>query len=304
MAKRFLISVFVILFCDLIYAKNYDLSRIDLCKTVTEYSEDTTVEQMDTVTFGSYPQSDASGNYKEPIEWIVLEKQGDKAFLLSKYILDCKRYNETNHNITWENCTLRYWLNNAFLNIAFNSNEQSQIVITNVINSNNSHYGTSGGNNTNDKLFCLSFDEVKKYYNLPHYNTNDSRLATRGTNLVKSKLNGNIVVVDDNDYDISNDWYSGNCNFGCARLVNIRMLLHLSLVAEEFMRGVTMLTVIVFVFVRPFGLTHHHLNLKTMCCREILALQIHQIPQTKHLLRTAGLANHIIEVVHLYVMIG
>ncbi len=42
----------------------------------------------DTVYFGEYEQDANNGNGTEPIEWIVLEKDGDKALLLSKYGLE------------------------------------------------------------------------------------------------------------------------------------------------------------------------------------------------------------------------
>ena len=51
-------------------------SQIQNCTTIAEYPEKTSVDQMDTITFGSDSNSD-------PIEWIVLEKEEDKALLLS-----------------------------------------------------------------------------------------------------------------------------------------------------------------------------------------------------------------------------
>ena len=118
--KKILFNIFVfsILLNCRAYAKTYNLSQIARCKLVSDYSETTKVEEMDTITFGSYPQSDVSGNIKDPIEWIVLDKQGDKALLLSKYILDYKWYNDEFKNITWESCTLRDRLNVTFYNTA------------------------------------------------------------------------------------------------------------------------------------------------------------------------------------------
>lgn len=83
------------------------IEEIKNTKLVTEYSEDTLVNDLDTVKFGSYPQNDVSGKTKEPIEWIVLEIQNDKALLLSKFIIDCKSYHNEQLDITWENCDLR-----------------------------------------------------------------------------------------------------------------------------------------------------------------------------------------------------
>lgn len=94
-----------------------------------------------------------------PIEWLVLARDGNKALLISRYGLDAQKYNTINTGVTWEKCTLRTWLNNAFYNKAFNSAEQTAILITNVDNSKNQCYSgwsTSGGNNTQDKVFLLS----------------------------------------------------------------------------------------------------------------------------------------------------
>ena len=113
-------------------------------RLVTSYSKDTTIDQMETVKFGSYYQS--NGFTKEPIEWIVLDRQGGRALLLSKYILDCKCYSNEHKDVTWETCDLRKWLNNDFYNQAFSGSEQGKILSTNVIN-NNSKYKTKGGNN-------------------------------------------------------------------------------------------------------------------------------------------------------------
>lgn len=203
----FLTTVIVFMISYLCYAKIYDMSQISQTKLVTEYSEDTTVDYMDTVTFGSYYQSNSST--KEPIEWIVLDRQGNKALLLSKYILDCKCYNEEWVDVTWETCTLRNWLNYTFYNTAFSSSEKSYIdntyVITNDIHSGGSY--ASGGNNTYDNIFLLSVDEVYKYfYQSSTHPYGNKLLATRGTNYAKN--GGKLYVIY--RYD---EWYDENSDF-------------------------------------------------------------------------------------------
>ena len=71
------------------------------------------------VSFGSYEQDNNPANGKEEIEWIVLDVQGDRSLLISKYALDCKKYNTEWTDGTWESCSLRKWLNSDFLNAAF-----------------------------------------------------------------------------------------------------------------------------------------------------------------------------------------
>ncbi len=114
------------------------------------------------IKFGKYPQSDAS--IKEDIEWLLLEKQEDKVLLISKYALDCKPYNSQDTNITWERCTLRKWLNNEFLNSAFNSEEQLKIQLMHVSADKNPLYNRNPGNSTNDKMFLLSLKGAKEHF--------------------------------------------------------------------------------------------------------------------------------------------
>ena len=57
-------------------------------------------------------------------------------------------------------------MNGAFLNKAFVEQEQAGILLTNVDNSDSQGYNgwnTSGGNNSQDKLFLLSYAEANKY---------------------------------------------------------------------------------------------------------------------------------------------
>ncbi len=127
-------------------------------------------EVGDVITFGTYEQDNDTTNGKEDIEWIVLEKEGDKALIISKYALDCKPYNTSNIGVTWGTCSLRRWLNETFFNAAFSSKEQNRIITSTVTADSNPSYSTSPGNNTSDKVFLLSITEVNKYFS-----SNDAR---------------------------------------------------------------------------------------------------------------------------------
>lgn len=132
------------------------------------------------VSFGTYPQTKA-GNDATPIEWLVLARDGNKALLISRYGLDAQPYNKDNTSVTWETCTLRTWLNGMFYNKAFSSAEQAAILTTNVDNSKSQCYSgwnTSGGNNTQDKVFLLSYAEASKYFGVTYNSSNTkSRVA-------------------------------------------------------------------------------------------------------------------------------
>ena len=89
--------------------------------------------------------------------------------------LDAKPYNTSYVDVTWETCTLRSWLNgygasanveetdyssDNFLDTAFTAEERAAIRQTTVVNEDNSHYGTEGGNDTTDRVYLLSIAEA------------------------------------------------------------------------------------------------------------------------------------------------
>lgn len=116
------------------------------------------------IRFGSYIQSAEDGAGTEPIEWEVLKQENGKVLLISKYGLITKRYNKTYTGITWENCSLRKWLNEEFFKEAFTEEEQERIQKVTNNNPDNEYYRTKGGNDTEDRIFLLSIDEVKEYF--------------------------------------------------------------------------------------------------------------------------------------------
>ena len=114
------------------------------------------------IKFGKYPQDNDS--FRTPIEWLVLDVKGNEALLISRYGLDCKKYHKEYVDIAWEDCDLRKWLNSDFLKSAFSNEESERILVSELKNDNNHEYGTRGGNDTKDRIFCLSFNEAKHYF--------------------------------------------------------------------------------------------------------------------------------------------
>ena len=111
----------------------------------------------------------------DKIKWRVLETSGGYAFLLADKALDAQRYNTAKTSVTWEQSTIRSWLNGYgktsniygtdytqknFINSAFSSSEQSAIRTAEVINDNSIQFGTAGGNDTQDKVFLLAESDV------------------------------------------------------------------------------------------------------------------------------------------------
>ncbi len=133
------------------------------------------------VSFGGYEQDGNTDNGAEDIEWIVLDREGDHAFLLSKYSLDVMAYHAEGEDATWEQSDIRRWLNGSFMDTAFTGEEQSAILKTEVDNSQAEGYSTDpeslpsflrtevnndmiGGNNTEDQVFLLSYKEAFEDY--------------------------------------------------------------------------------------------------------------------------------------------
>ena len=150
-----------------------------------------TGEGAETVLFGSYEQDGDAANGKEPIEWLVLDRDGDKALLLSKYALDHQSfmpfYEPVTEPFTWETCSLRQWLNTTFLNAAFSAGEQQQLLTTAVITASGGRKGSENPFTTEDRVFLLSDTEVYAYFS--------SEAAT---------------VTDYTAYALSEDPFAGN----------------------------------------------------------------------------------------------
>ena len=116
----------------------------------------------ETIEFGNYPQEE--DGTEKPIEWIVMKNEGNQVLLLSKYVLDAKPYNEEFEKVTWETSDIRKWLNNEFYTTAFNKPEKAKIQASLIKNEDNSEYGTSGENDTEDKVFLLSEKEAETLF--------------------------------------------------------------------------------------------------------------------------------------------
>lgn len=117
------------------------------------------------VKIGAYEQDNNMDNGSEPIEWIVLDVQGNNVLVISKDVLDFQRYYPNlQTSINWSNSYARSWLNDEFYNIAFTETQKSSIKVTDISSENNSYFGTLGGETTSDKIFLLSESEAKRYF--------------------------------------------------------------------------------------------------------------------------------------------
>ncbi len=125
--------------------------------TLTSTQKEEAVESAgfkvgDIITFGAYEQDGNWDNGKEPIEWIILSNDDSEIYIVSRYVLLAGVINpfEKGKNVTWENCSLREYLNSEFINESFSDEEAAVISETEL-----SDAGTA------DRVFLLAEDDVK-----------------------------------------------------------------------------------------------------------------------------------------------
>lgn len=229
------------------------------------------VTTWDCVYFGNYWQEDTNGDgradkgdEKTPIKWRVLSVEGDDAFLMADQNLDCQSYNSQCWQVTWEICTMRSWLNGygaeankvgmdysgtGFLNNAFGDSERQAIMATTLANHDNPNYGISGGNDTSDQIYLLSWDELTNptYGFLSSAGQTDTRQACNTAYTASGgEIQGNMQDAGRVDYWWSRSpgknssaavivWTDGTLNENY--LVNyvqfaVRPVLHLNLAAS------------------------------------------------------------------------
>lgn len=141
-----------------------ETSAVETSETAVESEPGSYTREGDYVFFGQYEQSGGMNNGPEPIEWEILDESDGHLVLISRYVLDCRSYFNAESGSTWEDSALREWLNNDFYNTAFDADQQSRIILSDVVNSGNAYSGSDGGNDTQDYVYILSVDEILDYY--------------------------------------------------------------------------------------------------------------------------------------------
>ncbi len=155
----------------------------------------------DVVVFGTYEQDGNAANGKEPLEWLVLAKEGGSLFMVTLYGIERMQFHSALSKVTWETSAVRAWLNGAFLDDAFSPEEKAEIKTSAVVAEQHPDYPKSpAGNDTEDKVFLLSLQEVTQY--LPE--KQDRKCSPT-----------EAVVASANVFSVSNrPWYSKN-NYVC-----------------------------------------------------------------------------------------
>lgn len=128
----------------------------------------------DCIQFGSITYH----GIKMPINWRVLSVEGNDAFIYTNAtnLFQAAAYYENggSQKITWEESSIRTWLNNDFLNTVFSQSEQKAIKTSFVYNDYNKESLYYCGNNTYDKIYLPSVDELTN----PKYGFSSSKDAS------------------------------------------------------------------------------------------------------------------------------
>ena len=109
-------------------------------------------------------------NRENPYKWLVLDvdTENSKALLIMDGYIDTMYMFADDEVHTWENSQVREYLNfQPNLDVMFTPREQEFILKTAVSNPANPKTGVSSGNDTTDRLFLLSTEEVEKYFENP-----------------------------------------------------------------------------------------------------------------------------------------
>ena len=172
------------------------------------------------VYFGHYEQDGDPENGTEDIEWFILatDEQENRTLLLSRYGLAVHNFDSTNREgVLWYNCLLRQWLNQTFLQEAFNEYEiryiepssiSSPVYIGSNLESDTDQEGTK------DCVFLLSYQEIERFF--------PSALARRckPTTVAKKELVVEAIItsVDGVGFDL---WFTRTVDKASSNMVII-----------------------------------------------------------------------------------
>ena len=123
-------------------------------------------------------------------KWILLDKQDGMALLTRNETIRGKHsqeapvagevYQPEAKKVTWENSSLRSYLNHDFIQKEFSVEEQKVIQMTGLGRADNPVYGTKGGKDTMDKVYIFSAEEIGKYAGIMKNKAKSLRLRNPG----------------------------------------------------------------------------------------------------------------------------
>ncbi len=150
-------------------------------------------ESGDLVCIGNY-DTNPYNEETEHLYWRVLDKKDGNILILCDKLIDSFSFSydpelKNVNDVTWENCTLRQFLNNEFLEMMFTDEERARVQTVRIENkaaneelleqwgdwedqdgikySEQTYQVRQDDPDTEDKVFLLSYQEVLKYFGKP-----------------------------------------------------------------------------------------------------------------------------------------
>lgn len=156
-----------------------NLRKYNLCLNLSVKEQLSVLEVGSTILMGVIEQ-DVETEGKEKVEWIILEKNGSEALLVSKNVIHATTF----EGAEWSKSSLCTWLNapdSSFYTSVFSRSERALIIPKTVA----TNYTDAEGNSQIDMayesyIFLLGLSEVQKYFQ-----TNEQRCA-EATGFVKT----------------------------------------------------------------------------------------------------------------------
>lgn len=117
----------------------------------------------DEIIFGKYEQDNDPENGAENITWRILDREDDRLFVVSKYVLDSASYDDFRSNPIWRSTGMRQKLNGSFYTTAFSEEEQKLICDAYVLSQDT--WGQKKDDDVSvEKVFLLGQGEARKYF--------------------------------------------------------------------------------------------------------------------------------------------
>lgn len=171
-----------------------------------------------------------------PLEWRILEINGSQAVAIPIYLLrmggtgtdSIPFANDFNRvargELTWENSSIREWLNDDFYINAFSELEKNTILTTPVKNNGLKDYGNVSCPDTFDNVYLFSYEELLKY--MPKSSYKDGMCVFYGdVGMTSSELCTRTVTIDTIGINgIVHPWDDGSISFTGSPLIGYDVL--------------------------------------------------------------------------------
>ena len=100
------------------------------------------------------------------MKWRVLQNDGKNLLLMADKSIGSMAYHNVDKldefEFTYESSTIREWLNNDFIKETFTEDESAYLMVNQVCNGYSQYYKVDSGPDTSDKVYLLSYKEMKK----------------------------------------------------------------------------------------------------------------------------------------------